>query len=282
MAGSGPLKYLVPKADSHSIKECTFTLRLAPSTPIKNPSGYKKLHTRQFKKEFPKFEVLEYMALSGTFSPVANVPPQIVPEGRSEFGFSFERFGADGTLANRLRGEFNEANKWLAVNILEYDSWSKELAKAKKWFAKIAGHQKDFKIVGLNLHYIDYLFWETDKPLPTHKIIDPKSKFLPARFLDDVQGWNSKIAYKYDRDGWSFVDNIEISIQNNTRNGHKRIVISMPLAVNLPGEAELGKFLRDSGKHGFSQLANTLHDANLQYMRDILTTATAKMIGLEQ
>ncbi len=280
MAKKSSLKYLRPVSGEHSIQETVFTAYLSPDTPLKDPAGFSKLHVGRTKKIFPKFEPLLVAAVQANLQLET---PNIAMEAPSVFGFSFEKYSADGELELRLRGENGPPPRpWLSVNILQYPGWNAALSFGQRWLRKVADQDRSLKITSLGLHYIDHLYWDSSDEPKIGSIFNWNSKFLPSRLGENVNGWNSKIAYNFQRDDYRQVDSIDVHVQLDQSTGHRRFVVNIPLRIDLPSPIPLRRFMYNTGLGGFKYLASRLHDDNKSYLMDILSRDVAKLIGLRK
>lgn len=282
MAKKRSLEYLRPVSGKHSIQETIFTVYLSPDTPISNPEGFRKLHTKKIKKTFPKLDIL--LRSGAVFRANLNLGQADITKisAPQPIGFSFESYFPDGNLKMRLLGENGELPRpWLAVNLLEYPGWDRAVAFAQRWLRVISNHDRSLVVRSIGLHYIDHLNWESTEAPDLRRIFNLNSRFLPSRLSENVEGWSAKMGYNFPQGENRQIDNIEIYVQPIPQTGHRRFVINTPLRLDLGQHVPLRRLLNNTKKGGFKDLVSGLHDHDKVYLSDILSKEVTKMIGLK-
>ena len=274
------LDKLRPIAGEHSIQEAIFTILLEDK--ITSPQQFKKLHTGNLKKQLPKFHLVKREedtprhALDST-----SIRSQATPKKGKIVGFGFDDIDADtGAIRGRLRGT-NDHVSWIYANILKYPGYDRVKKDILAWFRKIASFQKNMKVKAISVHYIDHLYWESEKSVPRSLVFSASSKHLPKDLLNR-QGWDFENSYRFKENGLDRIAHVGILEQRNVKNNHTRFVIDMDLQYLLPKARSLRAFLNDKGSEGYSALCDRLHDDNKDYLRDMLSKDVSDMIGLNK
>ena len=259
--------------ESHAIHECSFTLTVSPETKIGHPEELRRLHDGQMKVKYPKFDKIDVVEarLSGASLQQAHDKPRSV-------GFQFKSFKRDGNLSQAFRGQ-NEPESWLVVNILEYDNWTSVFESAMYDFRIFADDQKHISINGVQLHYIDYLFWNSSKDLPFSAIFKPDSNYLPEAIIQsDI--WHNQMGFSNtDKSGNREIVNVRVKVEEDHQK-HKKITIDVPIKRIFAEPISLTRIVETDGiaENSFREL----HKYNKDVMDNLLTDPVQQLIGLRE
>jgi uncharacterized protein (TIGR04255 family) len=269
------LDFLKPFSEKNAIEEVVFMLYFDNRTPISKPPQYKKLHEGDFQKDFPKFETLALNSFTLN---------QFGVQSKSnilENGFTFEQYKPNGGLLYRMRGELGLPEQgegsWIAINILDYESWTIESDRAYRWLNKILDVEDQIDVKAISLHYIDTFIWESETKLPFNEIFNADSEYKPKKINDEALRWQSSMSYDEVLEDNSLTTQLKISMDHNIVNQFKRIRIENPLKIDYKTSIEFKSSLPEKIIEDFKYL----HDKNKKVMKDILTKEVCKKIDME-
>lgn len=273
MTNQSKISALRPIAKKNAIQEVVFTLLLSDKIQLKPAENFSKLHEGDFKHTFPKFDTITLQGWRFNHNEAVMDNPEVI-------GFTFESYNpSSGALTKRLRGERQDdvnSPAWVAVNILEYDRWDGESEKAYNWLSKFLEVQDDVEVLGVSLHYIDALFWESATKLPFDGIFNPNSIYLPAKIDNNAEKWSSKIAYEEKSENKKLQNELNVALAINSQNGFQKVSISNPLTYRYNSPISMKQHLNTIIKADFQ----ALHDMNKSILKNILQNEVLSLIGM--
>ncbi len=271
------LDNLIPFKKEHSISEAVFSFFLP--NKILDPHRFETLLKpgEPFAELFQSFKVLEGFQIG------MNLQPQNVGEVKTDFkktgddGFQFESY-REGALDWLVRyGPNQRGPVALSFHSLNYPGWQDFYDKVFKFISGIVQIDNSIYAQAYSLNYIDQFDWIGDSFPPNEQIFNSNSKYIPQLIFEIDKEWNYSTTNIRKVGAQNITENINIGVEFVVNNKYNLYIIH-----HVASMFEEIKNLREmcEGREDLKKSANSMHDLNKIFLKDLLTTEVLTKINI--
>jgi uncharacterized protein (TIGR04255 family) len=197
-------------------------------------------------------------------------------EIQNNIGFKFTEF-ENGSPAKVLQGQNDSLNNrtFISYHSLNYTRWNPFYSDYVDVIKKIAKHNQDIFITAISLHYIDQFFWIENSAIDLNLIFDKNANSIPKDFFGSKLNNYSIITEKEISTGTSYLDRLEIIVDNIIK---PSITISHNVTQPFVDLLGLDNLI---GSNQFELILNSAHLHNKSFLKDLLNKEIQEMINLQ-
>lgn len=256
--------------NKHSIKEAVISLFLA--TPIVKPQRFGQLINSSFSQTFHQFEPvnaikLQFKNAEGKLTQLNHI--------NDEVGFKFTKF-VNGHVSNILQGINEDQRTFISFHILDYSRWKGFVENFKSVIEGLSEGQSNMFVTAFSLHYIDEFIWDnSNEPVPFQEIFNLNSSFLPREFFESVTN-EYQLTSQRKVGEFTYFDRLEIKVNPNPANSI--IYISHNITQRIDDSQELKDLIQSKL---FFDMLQQAHDHNKDLLKSVLKESIQDYIGLK-